>query len=315
MFKATKSWTPKLIPDLTDRVIFVTGGNTGLGKESILNFVQKGATVYMASRTESKAEEAIKDIKVQVPDAKLSYIPLDLASFASIKSAVDIFTSKETNLHVLLNNAGVMGLPHSLTKEGYEIQFGTNHMGHFLLTKLLLPTLIKTAETAPQGQVRIVNVASHGHNIAFRGIPFDDMNMAGLTRTTLERYGISKTANILHARALNKRLNDKNILCVSLHPGVIASDLYTAFANQNPINKFNYKISKYFFTSVEKGAWNQLYCCTSEDLTMIDGGDYYVPVGTKGRGFIWGTSSYARDQDLAEKLWEWSEAEVAKHGY
>ncbi|RPB14759.1 NAD(P)-binding protein [Morchella conica CCBAS932] len=308
-FSREPRFTPKDLPDLSHLVILVTGGNNGIGKESILAFCRKGAKVYMAARTESKALAAIQDIKSKVPTAKVEFIEMDLSSFSSVKKGADDFLSKETKLHVLLNNAGVMCLPYSKTAEGFEIQFGTNHMGHFLLTKLLLPILISTAKACDPGTVRVVNVSSLVHNKT-ETITFDDMHDEN--GPIWRRYGVSKLANVLHAKALSKRAKEHGIIAVSLHPGIINSGLW---GNMSGITSALWGIAKYFFTTPEVGAYTNVFCSASPKVTMEDTGDYYVPVGVKGAGKIHIPSRAARDDELAEKLWEWSETEVAKHGY
>ncbi|KAI5851308.1 hypothetical protein DFP73DRAFT_149391 [Morchella snyderi] len=309
-FRRESSFTPRDLPDLSQLVILVTGGGNGIGKESILALCRKGAKVYMAARTESKALAAIQDIKSKVPTAKVEFIEMDLSSFSSIKKGVDNFLSKESKIHVLLNNAGVMCLPYSKTAEGFEIQFGTNHMGHFLLTKLLLPTLISTAKACDPGTVRIVNVASLAHNQT-ETITFDDMHDEN--GRAWRRYGVSKLANILHAKALAKRLKEHGIIAVSLHPGVINSGLWGSVSS-GITGKF-WVVAKYFFTTPEVGAYTSIFCSASPKVTIEDTGDYYVPVGVKSAGRTHKPSPAARDDELAEKLWEWSETEVGKHGY
>lgn len=176
-----KSFNPeKDIPSLDGKVILITGGsscrhsatphsvltltgNTGLGKETVLQLAKHNPKeIFLAARTQSKAEAAIAEIKGAVPNANITYLPLDLASLPSVKKAADEFKSRSDQLDILINNAGIMATPYEKTKEGYEIQFGTNHVGHAMFTKLLLPTLLKTAEQ-PGADVRVVNVSSAGH--------------------------------------------------------------------------------------------------------------------------------------------------------
>ena len=174
------------ISDLSGKTILVTGGrvsfdcqyseciakifllgNNGLGLETCRQLAKHNAHIYLAARTPSKAESAIEEIKGTVPNANITFLELDLASLESVKKAADTFQTKSDRLDVLINNAGVMALPASTTTEGYEIQFGTNHIGHFLFTKLLMPTLQRTAEG--KGDVRIINLSSEGHRLPPRG--------------------------------------------------------------------------------------------------------------------------------------------------
>jgi NAD(P)-dependent dehydrogenase (short-subunit alcohol dehydrogenase family) len=204
-----------------------------------------------------------------------------------------------------------MAMPYSLTKEGYEIQFGTNHVGHALFTKLLLPTLLETAEE-PGADVRIVNLSSMGHFLApSQGIVWDQKELE--KSSTWVRYGQSKLANILFTNELAQRY--PNITSVSIHPGVIITDLYASFAGGffmkwavwfysklTPILPGHYKDTK-------GGSLNQTWAATA-DKDVLKNGAFYTPVGTLGGG-----SSKSKDEGLAKRLWEWTETELQKHGY
>jgi len=304
-----KSFEPDTdIPDLSGKVIIVTGGNTGLGKESVLQLAKHNPSqIYLAARTESKARSAIDEIKTQVPDAKVEFLSLDLTDFASVKAAADTFTQKEQRLDILLNNAGIMAVPYSTTKQGYEIQFGTNHMGHALLTKLLLPTLLKTAEE-PKSDVRIVNLSSEGHNLAPRdcGIIYDQQ--AAENYGPWPRYGCAKLANILHARGLASHY--PSITSVSLHPGVIKTELYATTQRDNMIIRYGLAtVGGLFMKTVPEGTKNQLWACTAPKEEVREG-YYYKPVGSNGAG-----SGWAKDTKNVDELWEWTEKELAKHGF
>ena len=173
------------IPDISSKVIVVTGGNSGVGKESVLQLSKhRPAKLYLTARSKAKYDAAIEDIKKANPEAEANiiFLELDLASFASVKTAASTILTENDRLDVLMNNAGVMALPPGLTKEGYEIQFGTNHMGHALLTKLLMPLLLKTAEQ-PDSDVRIINVSSGAHGVAPKGGFLPET-----VTTTMEKY-------------------------------------------------------------------------------------------------------------------------------
>jgi NAD(P)-dependent dehydrogenase (short-subunit alcohol dehydrogenase family) len=202
-----------------------------------------------------------------------------------------------------------MATPASKTEEGFESQFGTNHMGHFLFTKLLLPTLLKTA-SQPGSDVRIVNLTSEGHNMAPSGGIIFEMEKL-LTYNAWSRYGQSKLANILFTKGLAKR--HPQITSVSVHPGVILTDLYSAQNEGSVLFKYTIAaVAPLAFGGLKEGAYNQLWTSTVEK-EKLENGAYYKPVGSKAGGSFW--TGYARDEELADKLWEWSEEQVKKHGY
>ncbi|KAL1302232.1 hypothetical protein AAFC00_002657 [Neodothiora populina] len=296
------------IPALAGKVILVTGGNTGLGYESVLQLAKhEPKEIYLAARTESKALKAIEEIKAAVPNAAITFLKLDLTDFKSVESAAKEFTSKSDRLDILLNNAGVMALPYSKTAQGYEIQFGTNHMGHALLTKLLLPTLVKTAAEAPDSDVRIINLSSAGHQLApSGGIVFNQDALE--TYGTWARYGATKLANILHARVLSAKY--PQITCAAVHPGVILTDLYASSQQSSFIVRWGLKtVGSLAMRDVHYGALNQLWASTVSK-EKVRQSIYWVPVGSASAG-----SAYARDEKLAQKLWDYTEEELKKHGY
>lgn len=258
----------------------------------------------MGARTASKAEAAIAKIKEEVPSANITFLELDLASLESIKKAADTFSASSNRLDVLMNNAGVMALPPSTTHDGYEIQFGTNHIGHALLTKLLLPMLQRTAEE--QGDVRIVNVSSAGHGMPPNGglalkDATTDMNSYG----TWVRYGHSKLANILFTRELAQRY--PAIKSAALHPGGIDTGLSLGFQNSHPWLAILLRPVVLFLKTPQQGALTQLFAATSSNVIS---GQYYIPTAIENPG-----SKYSQDKGLAKELWEWTESELAKHGY
>lgn len=263
--------------------------------------------IFLAARTQSKAEAAIEEVKKIVPNAPVTFLQLDLTDFASIKKAVDEFKSKSDRLDILINNAGVMAMPYSKTAQGYEIQFGTNHMGHALLTKLLMPTLLQTAEQDAASDVRIINLSSAGHQLApSGGIILDQDKLE--TYNTWARYGVSKLSNILHARMLAKK--HPQLTVAAVHPGVILTDLYASTSQTNPAIKFGlWAFGGFFMRDVHWGTLNQLWCATAPP-DEVRKSLYWVPVAKASEG-----SGYARDEQLAEKLWDWTEEEFSKHGF
>jgi NAD(P)-dependent dehydrogenase (short-subunit alcohol dehydrogenase family) len=287
-------------------------GNGGLGKQTIQYLAAHSPSrIYLAARTASKASSAIASIRAVVPDAPVEHLPLDLTSFSSIADAANTFKSKEKRLDILINNAGVMAMPYSLTKDGYEIQFGTNHVGHALLTKLLLPVLLETAKE-PGADVRIINISSIGHLAApSGGIIFDQKLLE--KHYTWRRYGQAKLANILFTRELASRY--PQITSVALHPGVILTDLYASLQGNAFLNFWLAVYGRLFrflpghFKDTAGGALTQTWAATIQKEKLQNGG-LYGPVGIPMTG-----SRYARDLGLAKKLWEWTDAEFEKHGY
>ncbi|KAK7418131.1 hypothetical protein QQX98_004106 [Neonectria punicea] len=300
------------IPDLSGKVILVTGGNIGLGKETVLQLSKHNpAQIFLAARTKSKALAAIEDIRKAVPDAApITYLSLDLSSFDSIKKAVADFHVQSEQLHILINNAGIMGVPPGKTKDGYEIQFGTNHVGHALLTKLLLPTLKKTAiATTPPQDVRIITVASKAEGWGPLPSPseFDKFKTDMASISTFARYGISKTANVLYAHALSCR--HPEIRSISLHPGSVNTNISSGIGASWPVLKPLLRVSGFlgdvFATSVSTGAKNQLWAAVSPEAKS---GEFYHPVGMTGKG-----SKNSCDQSLEEEIWKWTEKELECH--
>ncbi|KAH7341211.1 hypothetical protein BKA66DRAFT_517354 [Pyrenochaeta sp. MPI-SDFR-AT-0127] len=201
------SFSPdKDIPSLAGKVILVTGGNSGLGKESILQLAKhKPRQIIMAARSQSRAEAAIEEIETAVPGANIAFLALDLSSFQSIKKAAASVLQQYDRLDVLLNNAGLFGVPPGLTEDGYEMQFGSNHMGPALLTRLLLPLLERTSQL-PNSDVRIVQLSSEGYQFAPKGgILFPRLKTEIADISGRARYAQSKLANLYFAKALAKR--------------------------------------------------------------------------------------------------------------
>ncbi|HET8708233.1 MAG TPA: SDR family NAD(P)-dependent oxidoreductase, partial [Pseudomonadales bacterium] len=193
-------WTPANMPNLSDKVAIVTGANSGLGFQTTLELARHGAKVILACRDQGKTQAAMHSIQLQVPNAKLEFMKLDLADLDSVAAFADAFKQKYKQLDFLFNNAGVMALPETRTRQGFEMQFGTNHLGHFALTGHLLPTLLATPGA------RIINTASLAHDMARRGLSFDDLNWQRRTYHKWGAYGASKLSNLLFTYEMNRRL-------------------------------------------------------------------------------------------------------------
>ncbi|KFY25891.1 hypothetical protein V491_01556 [Pseudogymnoascus sp. VKM F-3775] len=292
------------IPSQSGKVILITGGNIGLGRETCrVLAAHQPRRIYLCARSAAKAEATIAELKEEQPDAPLSFLPLDLADLESVKACARAFVEREDRLDLVVCNAGIMAVPEGVTKEGYEVQFGTNHVGHALLVKLLLPTLARTVEV-PGADVRVVTLSSVGHHFApAEGIEFAALKGEMEHLTTWHRYAQSKLANRLFASELARRY--PKIMSVSVHPGVVATNLYNEFVGEVGLKKMAYWWYKALLSvSVEEGSKNQLWAATSPREGLV-AGEYYFPVGILGKG-----SKQGADEELGKRLWEWTEKEL-----
>jgi NAD(P)-dependent dehydrogenase (short-subunit alcohol dehydrogenase family) len=249
------------MPDLTGQTILVTGANTGIGRASARALADRGATLVLACRSEAKGRTAAAEITRQTGNDRVTVLELDLGDLDSVRACAAAFLSQDRPLHVLLNNAGLAG-QRGVTPSGFEIMFGTNHVGPFLLTALLLDRLTASAPA------RIVNVASDAHRSA-RGIDFEAVRRPTRSRTGMAEYGVSKLANVLHAQELARRLEGTGVTTYALHPGVVASDIWRRVPW--PIRP----LMKLRMVSTEDGARTSVYCATSPEV-VNDSGRYYV---------------------------------------
>ncbi|KAJ3978801.1 short chain dehydrogenase [Lentinula detonsa] len=271
-----KQWAISSIPNLSGRVAIVTGGNTGLGYITVRELARKGARVYMLSRTDTRALAAIEKIKGELgPELKpeIEYINFDLLSLKSAKKAAETFIQRENRLDILVNNAGIMATRYELGPDGIEIQ-ACNGTGHFALTVSLLPLLKETA-AMPDSHVRIVNLSSVGYLFTYFGKPdFSSLEDLNRNRSTWVRYGISKLMNILLTNELQKRLAESGttniVYCLSVHPGVVDTELIRGPLQSWPILAPLAKITKLFSVTPEQGALTQLYAATSPEIEEKD---------------------------------------------
>jgi NAD(P)-dependent dehydrogenase (short-subunit alcohol dehydrogenase family) len=311
------NFDPASLPDLSRKVYLVTGGNAGIGFETVRFLALKNATVYIGCRAPAKGNAAIAAIKAQVPTAKLHLLILDHMDLSSVVSAAKELTTKEKQLHGLINNAGIMAVPFAKSRDGYESQWQTNYLAHALLTHHLLPLLLSTARASKPGDVRIVNVSSMGHNFAPKGgIDFADINQEKGSLWT--RYGQSKLGNVLNAKELNRlygpngiKKDEGEIWSMALHPGNIYTDLNKNARFAGPLSGAVAKLLNAFgaYIPADKGAYTNVYCAASEKLSSQMSGQYFVPLGKLGKA-----SKFANNAQLAEKLWAWTEKEFELKG-
>ena len=210
----SENWATQHMPDLTNKVIIVTGGNSGIGFEAAKEFARKGAQTILACRSMDKAQAALSKLQMDVPDGSAEIMKLDLANLASVREFAGEFNSKYDQLDVLVNNAGIMAVPYATTVDGFESQFGTNHLGHFALTGLLIDLLLQTAGS------RVVNISSNGHRMG--SMDFDNlMYDSGNDYSAWRAYGRTKLANLLFTYELQRRYErmDVDAIAVAAHPG------------------------------------------------------------------------------------------------
>ena len=298
-------WTQQQIPDLSGKVALVTGSNSGIGLETARELARKGAQVVMACRNEAKAKAAMADIKATVPGAKVEFLQLDLSDLDSVRDAAVRFTTNHARLDLLCNNAGVMGQPTmQRTRQGFEMQFGTNHLGHFAFTGLVLGAL-KAAPSA-----RVVAVSSIAHRVP-KQLDLDDPNFERTRYWHMEAYGRSKLANLLFAGELNRRAQAAGLKLVAsaAHPGYSATNITSTTTAGNKVMEFFTNVGNSMLgMSPLKGALPTLYAATSPD---IRGGEF---IGPQGLFTLWGwpgvetPAAPGRDTAAAARLWDKSEA-------
>ena len=274
---------------LDGKTVVITGANTGIGIHTVIDLAKRGATVVMACRNITKGERAMKDAKDQSGSGNIDLMELDLTSLKSVKKFTEEFLAKYDKLHILINNAGVMMVPYSKTEDGFEMQIGTNHFGHFVLTNLLLKRL---AESAPS---RIINLSSSAH--ARGSINFDDINFENRSYSSISAYAQSKIANVLFTKELHKRVIDHGITTYAVHPGVVNTELgrYSFLASV----LYN-TIGRLFAKTPVQGAQTTIYCAVKEDLESNSGG-YFANCSLKE------SSRDSCNDNYAKRLWELSE--------
>jgi len=305
----SNKWTIQDIPNLLDRIIIVTGANSGLGLESTKAFAAKGATVVMACRNIGKAEKAKAEVLASNPTAKLEVMELDNASLASVRAFTDAFKAKYNRLDLLLNNAGVMAIPRTETADGFEMQLGVNHLGHFALTGLLIDVIAST----PGARIH-----STSSSAAWNGkINLDDL-MGKQSYSRWGAYGQSKLANAAFATELNRRLKaaGHDTIANSSHPGLVMGNLQENSLEQSDaplMERILYgTLAKLVAQDVNMGVLPQLYACVAP---TAKGGAFYGPKTMRLRGYpaAQKCNSALDDAALLKQFWEVSEELTGVH--
>lgn len=298
----SEKWTAAQIPSQAGKTILVTGANSGIGYQAALEFARHGAHVLLGSRSAAKGEAAVARLRSEISNANVEPALLDLASLASIRTSTETFLRRGSKLDVLVNNAGVMALPsRELTPDGFERQFGTNHLGHFALTGLLLPALKLAASS------RVVTVASLAH----RNGKIEWDNLQGERRyDAWDAYNRSKLANLLFAKELNRKasLAGLPLLSIPVHPGVSRTNIFENGPGTKSFKGLMLRIFAPVLTQDDAmGALPTEYAATAPDVT---GGEYIGPDGfgeLKGFPKVVGPKPQALDQVTGERLWQVSE--------
>ncbi|GAW15954.1 hypothetical protein ANO14919_053760 [Xylariales sp. No.14919] len=298
----------KDIPPLDGKVVFVTGGTAGLGKASIQALASRGAShIYFTGRNAKAGESLIAETKKTNPSVGLTFLQMDFLSLASVKKGCDKFV--HDRLDVLMCNAGIMFKPPSLSEDGYEATFATNHLAHAMIIKQLLPTLLKTADN-PGADVRLISLTSEG----WLGHPKEGVNFSTIQTTQnalfgkLTRYGQSKLANIVYAAEVARRY--PQIMAVSVHPGVVKTDLVNTLSLSEKAMVYGGNLVKGVkMMEEEQGCLSQLWVAAGARRDQLVNGAYYRPVGVLSNSQL---DKTARSEEFANKLWTWTDDALAK---
>lgn len=281
----------RMAQDLAGKTYIVTGANTGIGKVTAKELARRGARVVLACRSKSKTEPVIEEIKQETGNQQVDFVALDLSDLKSVRACAEQLLAKEPKIHGLINNAGLVAKRGAKTVDGYQMTFGTNHLGHYLLTRLLLDRMTQT------GEARIVNVASHSHYRA-KDIDWAAVTRANQTIVGMKEYEVSKLANVLFTKELARRLEGSKVTAYAVHPGTVATDVWRRVPPP-----FRWIMKKWMITP-EEGATSTLVCATDPDLAAQTG-RYYTVGGKEKR-----PNKVADDTQLASALWtksaEWT---------
>jgi NAD(P)-dependent dehydrogenase (short-subunit alcohol dehydrogenase family) len=277
---------------MNGKVVVITGGNAGIGKEAAVGLARAGATVVITARDADRGRAALEEIRERVDGADVAVMELDLASLASVERFADDVLDRYDRLDVLVNNAGLVMSRRTATEDGFETTFGVNHLGHFALTNLLLDRL----RTNPDG-ARVVNVSSHGHKLARRGLDFDDLQSTR-AYSAFPVYCRSKLANVLFTRELGRRLAGDAVTVNALHPGFVRTD-FGRDGDSSGLYALGTRLGTPFALSPAKGARTSVYLASSPEVDRVTGGYFFKCRPAQPSGA-------ARDDDAARRLWDQS---------
>lgn len=317
------AFTIESLPSLKGKMFLVTGGNTGIGYATCLHLAAKGAKVYMGARSPSKASAAIAKIKALHPFAEIHALILDHTSLSSVVSAAQKFAKQESKLHGLILNAGIMAVPYEKTRDGFESQMQVNYLAHWLLTYHLLPTLLATSLADGSGEVRVVCVSSEGHQKSSFGttkILYDEEDIA--TFGNFGRYGLSKLADVLHAKTLHSRYGPGStnaeekrgeIWTASLHPGFIDTSMNENTRDTSPwYLSWLHSVLRLFgvMRPWDEGCVSNLFVAASPEFTSELSGLYFNEFAqTKEPNLA------AKDVNEQERLEAWTREEMKRGGW
>ncbi|KAI1442444.1 oxidoreductase [Annulohypoxylon stygium] len=300
----------KDIPSLRDRVIFITGGTAGLGRASVEALAKhEPAHIYFTGRNTQAGESLVADVKKINPTVGMTFLKMDMTSLSSVKRACDQFS--HDRLDILMCNAGIMDSPPAVSEDGFEIRFAVNHLAHAMIIQRLLPTMLKTAEM-PGSDVRLILLTSVGWQMHPKnGIEFDtlhskqeDLRMLGFSL----HYGQSKLANILYAAEVARRY--PSIKTVSVHPGVVATDLVNNLPTMRKAMVYGTNwLMGIKIVDEKKGRLSQLWVAAGASRNELVNGAYYMPVGVLSNDKL---DKIAKSEELARELWLYTESALSK---
>lgn len=310
-FPPAATFTERSLPSgsLKDKVYIVTGSSAGVGKELARLLYSLDGTVYLAARSKERTDAVLSWIRESHPDSKgrLEFLYVELADLESIKPAAQEFLAKEKRLDVLFNNAGVMIPPQgSKTKQGYELQLGTNCLGHYTFTKLLTPLLLQTAKSSDPGSVRVVWVSSS----AVTAAPTGGVDMSNLLYTkdkyAFHKYAVSKAGNVLHALQFRNLYEKDGVLSVSLNPGNLNSDL------KRHVGWIGDLLAPYITYPPVNGAYTEFFAGFAPEIKGLKGNQWVIPFG-RVADLRKDVAESRHEGGTAGQFWEWSEEQVKSY--